>query len=726
MSIRSALLLSIVIAGFAGRTAQGQSSYPMIMDVSPLAVQAGQTSVCEISSRYGMDGAYRVWVNGEGVSCSVVEPEQKPEPLPDAKAKPENPKAEQAKEGKKEATKEVKAEPAKKTEQTRLQVKFTVAADALPGLRDFRVATPRGVSTLGQVVVVRDPVVRETSNNDTLASATSIPLPIAICGAIEKNEDVDHFRFHATAGQALTFQCRAARCEDRIHDLQVHVDPILTLKNTSGTKLAVSDNYFFADPLLHYRFEKEGDYYLEVRDVRFQGNQYWQYCIEINDRPLVTNVYPLGIVPERPTTVELIGFNLPARKTVSLTVPGQLADGPQWIELPLVPPATPAPVVLHHLPPIDELADHQSIATAQPITLPAGVNGRIGRPGELDYYAFEAKKGDRCSFEVVARRHQSGLDPILAVLNEKGARLQENDDFAASRYQTADSQIEPWTAPADGRYFVEVRDLNLAGGKEFVYLLKATRSEPYFVLDLDTDKSELMRGAASTLFVRLYRKNSFTGEVQLSIEGVPKGVAATCGRILDGATDGVIVLEAAPDAPFDIQNVRVFGTASLASEGKSRVLRVAALPLEEVYMPGGGRGLFPVDVHTVSVGEPLDLTAVKVSTANVVLKPGGSQKIDVTIARAPGFDKNVTLDVMSRHLGGIFGNTLPPGVTLDEKNSKTLLTGAQTTGSIVLVAAADAKPVEKQVVPVVANVALNFVMKMAYAAEPVFVTVESK
>ncbi len=40
-------------------------------------------------------------------------------------------------------------------------------------------------------------------------------------------------------------------------------------------------------------------------------------------------------------------------------------------------------------------------------------------------------------------------------------------------------------------------------------------------------------------------------------------------------------------------------------------------------------------------------------------------------------------------------------------------------------AAKDAKPVERQQITMMANVAINFVMKMTYASEPLFVTVEA-
>lgn len=126
-------------------------------------------------------------------------------------------------------------------------------------------------------------------------------------------------------------------------------------------------------------------------------------------------------------------------------------------------------------------------------------------------------------------------------------------------------------------------------------------------------------------------------------------------------------------------------------------------------------------MHTHSVVAPNDILAVELSDCDVPLKPGESKKIDVTIRRSADYKKNVTLDVIYKHLAGVYGISLPKGVTLDGNNSKTLLTGEVVRGHITLKAAADAPPVEKQIVPVMANVSLNFVMKATYAAKPLTV-----
>jgi hypothetical protein len=312
------------------------------------------------------------------------------------------------------------------------------------------------------------------------------------------------------------------------------------------------------------------------------------------------------------------------------------------------------------------------------------------------------------------------------VLDAGGKQLVASDDLRAGRRSSADSQQENWTAPADGKYVVEVRDVHLRGGPQYPYFLKITRSQPYFELYLDTDKTQVTPGGSAALFVRIERKNGFDGEVHLAIDRLPHGVTASCGRILAGkGQDGCIVLDADPDAPPNVSSVAVTGTAA-CQLADARVLSLSAVAAaqQETYQPGGGRGHWPVAEHVVAVTEYADLRAVRLSTYDITLKPGESQRIEVTIDRSPGCTANITLDMMMRHLSSNYANTLPPGVTLDDKEAKSLLAGEAMTGFLTLRAAKDAAPVEKQQGVVLAHVALNFVMKWTYASRPVTITVQ--
>ena len=117
---------SLVAALIVVQACRADSFYPMLMSVSPVAVQTGTTGECEISARYNLHGAYKIFVTGEGVTGEADLP----------KADPKKPAPVAAK----------------------IKVRFKVAPDATPGVREVRVATPLGVSTVGQLVVVRDPV----------------------------------------------------------------------------------------------------------------------------------------------------------------------------------------------------------------------------------------------------------------------------------------------------------------------------------------------------------------------------------------------------------------------------------------------------------------------------------------------------------------------------------------------------------------------------------------
>jgi hypothetical protein len=77
---------------------------------------------------------------------------------------------------------------------------------------------------------------------------------------------------------------------------------------------------------------------------------------------------------------------------------------------------------------------------------------------------------------------------------------------------------------------------------------------------------------------------------------------------------------------------------------------------------------------------------------------------------------------MLRHLGTIYGNPLPTGVTIDEGKSKTLL-GTGSKGHIVLKAAANAAPIENVPISVLAHVSVNFVVKVSYSSAAIPLTV---
>ena len=115
------------------------------------------------------------------------------------------------------------------------------------------------------------------------------------------------------------------------------------------------------------------------------------------------------------------------------------------------------PFAVDTLPECFEKEPNDSIATAQRVTLPIIVNGRVDKPGDWDVFRFEGRAGDTIVAEVYARRLDSPLDSVLKLTDASGKQLAFNDDHedkgAGLDTHYADSYITA-TLPADGAFYI--------------------------------------------------------------------------------------------------------------------------------------------------------------------------------------------------------------------------------------------------------------------------------
>ncbi|MFO0848367.1 MAG: PPC domain-containing protein [Gemmataceae bacterium] len=673
-------------------TAAAQTSFPMITHCTPAAVQRGTTAEVEVACQMDFRGAYKVLFADPRVTAAVL-------PAPEPKAK------------------DGKTPPAVRT----VKLKVTAAPDAPAGVIDFRVATRLGVSSLGQLLICDEPVVVERPGVNTSEKAQPAPVPCVVAGRIEAAENVDWYAVPAKAGTFLTLEVTAARMEDKIHDLQKHLDPLVTVTDASGRELAAADDGAFADPVLGFRVPADGVYRVQVRDAKYDGDPRWAYTVRITDRPVVRHLFPLGLTRGEVVSAEPVLSDPAAHPTWPVVGPQPLGIRTIRYKLPDADAWAALGVVVTDHPTAREQEPNDTPKQATPLPVPGGVNGRIQARRDLDHFRFTGAKGKAVRLEVFARRFGtplvSPLDAALDVLGPDGKVLAGNDDAIGK------DPVVTFTPPADGGYVARVRDLNNKGGPGFVYYLEATPARSDFTLKVDPCRAMIGPGSRTAWFVQVARTDGFAGPVKVAVEGLPAGVSVNPLTIPPGMTQGCLVLTADRDAKVDAAVVKVLGTATAADEhGKPVALTREATTVEEIYLPGGGRGRFDAGLQAVAVTDPSDLLDVSVSKTEVVLKPGEEVTLDVTVKRRADYDKPVTLDVFLRHLGGVHGNPLPPGVTLVEGKSKTLL-GTGTAGKIVLKAAADAPACDRVPVCVQGFVAVNFVVKLGYSSPPVWVTV---
>jgi hypothetical protein len=675
--------------------AAAQTSFPMVTHVTPVAVQRGTTAEVTVECRTSsLAGAYKVLMEGTGVTAEVVTEKEPPQPVD-----PKSPRL------------IVKS----------CALKITVAADAAVGVREFRIASSLGISSLGQLLIVDAPVIAEKPTPSTMAKPQPIPVPSVVCGRIRLAEAVDYYSFSAKAGQTLTLEVVCARIQDKIHDLQKHADPLIAVYDENGRELAAADDGYFADPVLTFTVPKDGEYRVAVRDAKYDGDPRWAYALSITDAPRAVYSFPLAVNPGKSVKAFPVGSAALAGKEWKFAAPG--APGIHTVPLKLNAIETnPVPVVVTAVPLVEEVEPNDTPKQATRMPLPGGANGRIGTKRDLDHYVFTAKKGQAIRIEIFARRFgtplTSQLDSQIDVMTPDGKILASNDDLNGK-----DSGLI-FTPQADGDYVVRVRDLNNKGGDGFIYYLECDFARPDFTIKCDPSKAMIGPGSRTAWYVQVTRTNGFTGPVKVDVQGLPASVTVNALTIPANMTTGLLVVSAAADAKMDAAAVKVVGTADATDEaGKAVKLTHTAITVEEIYSPGGGRARFDAGMMAVAVTGPSDLLAIKVKQTRITLKPGEQVKIDVEVVRGPQYTKDVNLDVILRHLGSVFGNPLPPGVTMVDSKSKTLL-GTGSTGHITL--KADANAAECTDVPVCVQgfVAINFVVKIGYASEVIWVSVK--
>lgn len=144
---------------------------------------------------------------------------------------------------------------------------------------------------------------------------------------------------------------------------------------------------------------------------------------------------------------------------------------------------------------------------AVPVTLPATMNGYI-EPGEVDEFAFRAKKGDQVVVAVQARHLVPYLadavpgwfQAVVALTNPEGYELAFADD-----YHFDPDPVLFYKIPYDGEFRVKVRDSIYRGREDFVY--RITVGELPFLTGL----SPLGAPAGSKLDISFYGGNLGTG-----------------------------------------------------------------------------------------------------------------------------------------------------------------------------------------------------------------------
>lgn len=396
--------LLLVVGAVA--TARAQVAPPTVSSISPVGAERGRT-IQFIIEGINLKEADRILFSDPGlegkiVSVTELEPERK--------------------EAMKGATRLPFEDIAIKY---RVVAEVKIAPKTAVGRQTFRVVTALGTTNSGVMAVGALPEVAETEPNNNADSAQKISFPVTASGVVEEAGDTDTYQFVARANQEMVFEVAAA-------SLQSTLDASLELVDARGHALAVNKDYNHRpDPLLTYKFTKDGTYFIRVSDAFNRGGKRNFYRLNMGELPFVTNVFPLGLQKGSEAELSVRGLNLESSK-VKVKVPDSSAG---WDERVGVPVKSSKGELLNNLraavgpyPEIVEAESNNTSATAQPIPFPVTINGRISnlkdnREADQDIFKFTVKKNQQLTFSVAAQRLGSMLDSAVEILDRKGQSI---------------------------------------------------------------------------------------------------------------------------------------------------------------------------------------------------------------------------------------------------------------------------------------------------------------
>ena len=517
---------------------------------------------------------------------------------------------------------------------------IAIAADCALGEHKLRLVTATGISPLQTFWVNQFPNAAEKEPNNDFAAPQAVPLNTTIEGTVQ-NEDVDYYRVTAIKGQVLSAEIEAIRLSNTLFD------PYIAILDAKRFELDAADDtpLLLQDCFASIVAPADGDYWIEVRDSSYGGGGNSRYRLHIGQFPRPSAIFPAGGQAGTDTEVRFIGakgelpsqaVSAPAKPDANFGVLAK-ADG---FSAPSANPfrVSPFPNVLEKEP-----NENRNIVPVPEASLPLAFNGIIDKDGDIDWFAFNGKKGQRIHVRVHARSIRSPLDSVLNVYGPDGKNIQGNDDSSGS----ADSRVTV-TLPADGKHFIRVTDHLRKGGADYVYRVEAKPVAPELATFIprfraqDTQSRQMMpipRGNRIATVLQVTRGN-FGGPLKFAADKLPDGITMHAAEMPPNIDRFPVVFEAKPEAELASALVDV----NVAhSDAKKNIRGQFGHTVEMVRGPGN-RIFYRTEVDRLAVA--VTETApfrIEINTPPTAILQLGSLNLKVRAIRDEGFDNAITL-----------------------------------------------------------------------------------
>ncbi|MSR42815.1 MAG: hypothetical protein EXS19_02115 [Pedosphaera sp.] len=496
-----------------------------------------------------------------------------------------------------------------------------IGAAVPPGVYEARVVGRYGISNARAFAVGDQAELQEKAGNNVATNATEIAIGSIVNGTANANS-VDYFRFTAKKGQRLILICAAKVIDSRM-------DPVLAVLDANGREMERNRQGAIVD----FTAPADGAYTIKAHDFLYRGGGEYFYRLGVSAAPHIDLVMPPAGQPGTRAKYTVYGRNLPGGTPSPLrTGEGKPLDQ-LVVEIDL--PATSQPLggspsaatldgIEYRLKSPQGVSNPSLIGfasgvvtletqpndrpeQAQKVSVPGELAGQFFPRGDVDWFSFEAKKGDVYWIEVVSQRLGLPTAPFAlfqrvtrdAKGQERAGDLQElapsDTNLGGTEFNTSTRDITyRFEAQEDAMYRLGLRDLfshALAPANLVYRVIIRKQSHDFHLVALAQAgipaKKDTKSAMPSTLLVRkggvlpvrvvAFRRDGFTGPIDLTVQGLPAGVTAGITQIAEGQNNAMLLIKAGETAINWSGAVTILGKATVNGAPVAREARAGSV-----------------------------------------------------------------------------------------------------------------------------------------------------